>query len=406
MPDTNTPIFNMVLVEVGASTDTWGTKLNSNFSIIDTAMGAASMLTRLLTVDGTGSGLDADKLRGTTPTAYGLNLLTRVDGGGARDLLDVEVGINVQAWDADLDAFAALDATAGLIEKTGAAAYARRALGVGAGTSVLTRADGDGRYPLAASGAFSGVPTAPTAPGGTNTTQLATTAFVTAAVAGIINAAPGALDTLDELAAALGDDANFAASTATSLAGKQPIDADLTSIAALVGAANKMLYATGASTWALADLTAAGRALLDDADAAAQLVTLGITGVFAPLNAPTFTGIPAAPTAAADTATTQVATTAFVDRLRDLPRTTGGLARGYAFATNGNPTFDLGPAAGSMYAVYNDSAAAITLTQGAGMTLRLGGTATTGSRTLAPRGLATIWFNAANEAVVQGSGVT
>lgn len=56
----------------------------------------------------------------------------------------------------------------------------------------------------------------------------------------------------------------------------QPLDADLTSIASLTGAANKMLYATGASTWALADLTAAGRALLDDADTSAQRTTLGL----------------------------------------------------------------------------------------------------------------------------------
>jgi hypothetical protein len=56
-----------------------------------------------------------------------------------------------------------------------------------------------------------------------------------------------------------------------------------------------------------ADVTAAGWALLDDADAAAQRVTLGAVG-FA---SPTFTGTPAAPTAAAATDTTQIATTAY-----------------------------------------------------------------------------------------------
>jgi hypothetical protein len=62
-----------------------------------------------------------------------------------------------------------------------------------------------------------------------------------------------------------------------------------------------------------ADVTAAGWALLDDADAAAQRVTLGLViGTDMPSFAsPTFTGTPAAPTAAAATNTTQIATTAY-----------------------------------------------------------------------------------------------
>lgn len=55
----------------------------------------------------------------------------------------------------------------------------------------------------------------------------------------------------------------------------QAFDTDLTAIAALTSAADKVPYATGAGTWALADFSAAGRALVDDASAAAQRVTLG-----------------------------------------------------------------------------------------------------------------------------------
>lgn len=96
------------------------------------------------------------------------------------------------------------------------------------------------------------------------------------AVAALVDSAPGTLDTLNELAAALGDDPDFATTLTTSLSNKQPLDADLTAIAALTSAANKGLQSTGTGTWALYDLTAAGKALLDDADAAAQRTTLSV----------------------------------------------------------------------------------------------------------------------------------
>jgi hypothetical protein len=70
---------------------------------------------------------------------------------------------------------------------------------------------------------FTGVPSAPTATSGTNTTQIATTAFVRTEGANLVASAPAALDTLDELAAALGDDANFATTTATAIGLKAPL---------------------------------------------------------------------------------------------------------------------------------------------------------------------------------------
>lgn len=147
-----------------------------------------------------------------------------------------------------------------------------------------------------ASPTFTGVPAVPTATAGTNTTQAASTAFVATAVANLVNAAPGALDTLNELAAALGNDANFSATVTASLAlkaplasptftgtvggitksmvglgsvdntadadkpistatqtalnAKQGLDADLTAIAALVGTTG-FLKKTAADTWTL-----------------------------------------------------------------------------------------------------------------------------------------------------------
>jgi hypothetical protein len=76
-----------------------------------------------------------------------------------------------------------------------------------------------GKAPLA-SPTLTGTPTAPTATGGTNSTQIATTAFVAAAISGVLNGAPGALDTLNELAAALGNDGDFATTITNGLAEK------------------------------------------------------------------------------------------------------------------------------------------------------------------------------------------
>lgn len=99
---------------------------------------------------------------------------------------------------------------------------------------------------------FTGAPAAPTASAGTNSTQLATTEFVSVAINNLINGAPGALDTLNEIAEAIADDANVAANLTT------------------------------------------------------------LINARATIASPTFTGTPAAPTAAQSTNTTQVATTAFV----------------------------------------------------------------------------------------------
>jgi hypothetical protein len=72
-----------------------------------------------------------------------------------------------------------------------------------------------------ASPALTGNPTAPTQSPGNNSTRIATTAYADAAVAALVNSSPAALDTLAELATALGNDANFAATVTTALGTKQ-----------------------------------------------------------------------------------------------------------------------------------------------------------------------------------------
>jgi hypothetical protein len=78
------------------------------------------------------------------------------------------------------------------------------------------------KAPLA-SPALTGTPTAPTAAAGTNTTQVATTQFVGTAVSALVAAAPAALDTLNELATALGNDASFSTTVTNSIALKAPL---------------------------------------------------------------------------------------------------------------------------------------------------------------------------------------
>jgi hypothetical protein len=85
----------------------------------------------------------------------------------------------------------------------------------------------------------------------------------------------------------------------------QPLDTGLTSIAGLTTSANQMLYTTGSDTYDVTSLTAAGRAILDDADAAAQRTTLGLG------------------TAATSASTDFLASTAGLDDLSDVSFTAG-----------------------------------------------------------------------------------
>jgi len=103
-------------------------------------------------------------------------------------------------------------------------------------------------YAPLASPALTGTPTAPTATSGTNTTQLATTAFVQTAVSNLVDSAPATLDTLNELAAALGDDPNFATTVTNSISAKVSKSGDtmtgaLTVPDLTIGSGNRIKFA-------------------------------------------------------------------------------------------------------------------------------------------------------------------
>lgn len=173
---------------------------------------------------------------------------------------------------------------------------------------------------------FTGDPRAPTPPVGDNDTSIATTAFVRAAIDAVINGSPGALDTLDELAAALGDDANFAATVTNALALRAPLNSpvftgDPRAPTPAVGD-NDTSIATTAFVQAVAAAIVAGAptnlntldelaaAIGDDPNFAATVNAA--LALRAPLNSPAFTGNPTAPTPAVGDNDTSIATTAFV----------------------------------------------------------------------------------------------
>ncbi|HDW3884315.1 TPA: phage tail protein [Escherichia coli] len=124
--------------------------------------------------------------------------------------------------------------------------------------------------------ALTGTPTTPTARQGSNNTQIANTAFVMAAIAALVDSSPDALNTLNELAAALGNDPNFATTMTNALAGKQPKDATLTALAGLATAADRFPYFTGNDVASLATLTKVGRDILAKSTVAAVIEYLGL----------------------------------------------------------------------------------------------------------------------------------
>ena len=272
-------------------TDATNVKANLPSGVIS---GSASQARTQLGVDAAGTDNSTDVTLGSTVTdvlSLSGQAISGVDAGNNR----------VIGWDDSESKISYLSAT-----------DARSALGLGTGATLNTAAIADGGTGLATAD------------------QIHT--FVTAEINNLIDSAPGTLNTLNELAAAIGDDSNFSASLAASHTSQQ------TSINALNDATSS--FADSSHTHAASDITsgtfAVGRiptisaAKISDVDAfsqsgnyaslRAQATTKGDVGLGNVTNeskstmfsSAALTGTPTAPTAATSTNTTQIATTAFV----------------------------------------------------------------------------------------------
>jgi len=151
--------------------------------------------------------------------------------------------------------------------------------------SKLATATASTTYAPLASPALTGTPTAPTATAGTSTTQVATTAFVGTAVSNLVASAPAALDTLNELATALGNDAAFSTTVTNSIATKLPL-AGGTMTGAIAMGTNKI---TGLGT-PTATTDAATKSYVDGVTVAPSNLTGPITSVGAATSIASQTG--------------------------------------------------------------------------------------------------------------------
>lgn len=119
----------------------------------------------------------------------------------------------------------------------------------------------EARAPLK-SPALTGTPTAPTPPDDAAGTEIANAAFVRKLLAALVDSSPETLDTLNELAAALGNDPNFATTVTKALAGKQPLNDVLTAVSQITPEENTLPYFSEEGRILLAQLSEKARALL------------------------------------------------------------------------------------------------------------------------------------------------
>ena len=262
-------------VDASAGRTTLGVVIGTDVQAYDADLAAIAGLTSAadkgIQFTGTGTAAVFDL------TTAGKALLDDADASAQRTTLGLAIGTNVQAYDAELAAIAGLTSAADKgIQFTGTGTAAVFDLTT-AGKALLDDADASAQRTTLGLAI------------GTNVqaydAQLADVAGLSPTDNGVI----------------IGNGTNFVVESAATLKTSlgltigtdvQAYDADLAAIAGLTSAANKGIQFTGTGTAAVFDLTTAGKALLDDADASAQRTTLGLvigTDV-APIASPTFTG--------------------------------------------------------------------------------------------------------------------
>lgn len=178
----------------------------------------------------------------------------------------------------------------------------------------------------------------------------------------------------------------------------QAYHALLASFVGLTHAVDKLAYSTGAATLGITDFTAFGRTLVGSADAAAGRTNLALGTISTQaassvaITGGTITGIDGAQIGVGVSSETSGTLTT--------------LSKNKIVAMTGTCTLNASVFANPDMILFYAGSSSRTLTQGSGVTMRLGGTATTGSRTLAAYTLAVAYYVSASEVVISGNGVT
>jgi hypothetical protein len=194
-----------------------------------TATALATARTFQLTGDVEASGVTFDGTGNVSlTTVIGTGAIVNADVNSSAQIAYSKLNLTNTILDADVNASAAIAWTKIAPSSTVSATELGYLDGVTSAIQTqldakLATATAASTYAPLASPALTGVPTAPTAAANTNTTQVATTAYVQTELADLIGGAPGALDTLNELATALANDASYSTTITTALATKLPL---------------------------------------------------------------------------------------------------------------------------------------------------------------------------------------